>query len=221
MSVPRAVGAAVIVLMFLGGSVLGRGLAAQTIVVGPQLAVGEYREVAAELSYQGAGLGAGFALTHRKLSLEMAYVRLHFEPDGGAAVEPFDAGQFDLRFRYAVTGVVSAEAGVSTRVVDPEFAAQSVGAARLGVALSNEIGQGVRLGLRGAYLAGGRFSGGGSAPLGVEIGLGVTGSFLRARLRIAADYEFQYFNRKTDDGSGQVSVPIQQALLRLGMGIGF
>jgi hypothetical protein len=79
----------------------------------------------------------------------------------------------------------------------------------------------VRLGLRGAYLLAGRFSGGGRAPLGIEIGLGVAGEFLRGRLRLGAEYEFQYFNRKTDGGTGEVSVPIQLALVRLGAVVGF
>jgi hypothetical protein len=136
-------------------------------------------------------------------------------------VESFGANQFDLRARYYLTGPVSAEVGVTVRQVDPEFAAQSTGAIRLGARLASDIGGGGRLRLRGAYLAGARFSGGGSAPVGLEIGLGVVGEFLRGRLGLAADYEFQYFDRKTDVESEEVSVPIQQALLRLGATVAF
>jgi hypothetical protein len=178
--------------------------------------------VAADLQYQGAGVGVAAVLTRRRVSLEVAYASLTFDPtDEGAAVESFHARQFDVRAYYYLTGPVSAEGGITVRRMDPDLAAQSAGAARLGARLSNEIGRGVRLGLRGAFLTGARFSGGGTAPLAIEIGLGVAGEFLRGRLRLAADYEFQYFNRKTDDGAGEVSVPIQQALLRLGAGIGF
>ncbi len=214
-------GAAVALAALAVGTSAGP-VAAQALSVGPTLVVGDYREVADDQQYQGAGAGAAMVVTRDRLSIDVALARVTFDPtDGGEAVESFTARQFDLRVRYYLTGPVSAEAGLMVREVDPDFAAQSAGAVRLGARLSNDIGRGVRLGLRGTYLAGARFSGGGTAPGGFEIGLGVGGEFLRGRLRVTADYEFQYLNRKTDDGAGAVSVPIQQALLRLGAAVAF
>jgi hypothetical protein len=105
--------------------------------------------------------------------------------------------------------------------VDPEFAAQEAGAARVGVRLSQLVDRDVRLLLRGNYLPAAKFSGGGSASFGLEVGLGVTTDLARGRVRLSAEYEFQYFNRETDDGSRPVSVPIQQALLRFGAAANF
>jgi len=197
-------------------------ISAQTVTVGPQLVLGDYREVSSALRYRGTGLGAAATLAYKKAVLEVGYVRLTYEPaQDGSGLESFRAGQFDARVRYYLTGAVSTEVGVTNRSVDPGFAAQSMGAARAGVRISNTIGSGVRLNLRGNYLLGATFSGGGSAPVGVEIAFGAMGDFARGHVRVTTDYEFQYFNRKTDDGSGEESVPIQQALVRLGVAVGF
>jgi hypothetical protein len=197
-------------------------LSAQTVTLGPQVLLGDYREVSSALRYRGAGVGGAATLTYRKASLEVAYVQLRYDPtDEGSAEESFHARQFDGRLRYYLTGGVSAEVGVTSRRADPEFAAQSVGAARAGVRLSNAVGSGVRLGLRGNYLPGARFSGGGRAPVGLEVGFGAAGEFARGRVRLTADYEFQYFDRKTGAGTAEVSVPVQQALVRLGGAVAF
>jgi hypothetical protein len=209
------------VLLIIGAMRPG-GLPAQTFAIGPQVVFGDYREVSADLAYRGAGAGAVVAVARGKVGLEVALAWLRYEPaDDGAAVDAFDAQQFDGWLSYDVTRSVSAELGLTNRVVDPDFAAQSAGAVRVGARMSNAIGPGVRLSLRGHYLAGAQFSGGGTAPFGVEVGLGVVGEFLRRRMRVTADYEFQYLDRNTDDGSGQASVPIQQALMRLGAAVAF
>jgi len=197
-------------------------LSAQTVTIGPQVLLGDYREVSSALRYRGGGLGAAATLAYKKASLEVTYARLSYDPiEDGSTLESFHAGQLDARLRYALTGAVSTEVGLTNRSIDPGFAAQSVGAVRAGIRLSNAIGSGVRLNLRGNYLLRARFSGGGSAPVGLEIAFGVMGEFARGHVRLTTDYEFQYFNRKTDDGSGEVSVPIQQALVRLGVAVGF
>jgi hypothetical protein len=198
------------------------GLTAQSFSIGPQVIFGDYREVSADLAYRGSGVGGAMGVTFKKATLEVALGWLTFKPtDDALAVEEFEAQQLDARLRYHVTGGVSAEIGITNRVVAPDFAAQSAGAVRVGARVHNAIGRGVRVALRGHYLAGAKFSGGGSAPLGMEVGLGAVGEFLRSRLRLTADYEFQYFNRTTDDGTGEVSVPIQQALVRLGAAVTF
>lgn len=213
--------AAVVLLVLLSAYPPIR-LSAQTVTLGPQLLLGDYREVSSALQYRGGGLGAAATFSHKKASLEVAYVQLKYEPsEDGSGLESFHARQFDARLRYALTRAVSAEVGVTNRSVDPDFAAQSVGAARVGVRLSNVIGSGVRLNLRGNYLLRARFSGGGSAPVGLEIAFGAIGEFAHGHLRLTTDYEFQYFDRKTDDGSGEVSVPIQQSLVRIGVAVGF
>jgi hypothetical protein len=199
-------------------------LSAQYVVVGPQAVFGDYREVSANLHYRGGGGGVAASFAWKKLAAEVAFVSIKYEPAGdGTAVAPFTAKQLDVRVRYFVTGPVSAEVGFVRRKADPEFEAQSVGAVRAGARMSYPLGPGVRMALRGGMLFGPKFSGGGtSSGLGaLELGLYVGVSALRGRLRLTGDYDFQRFARKTDDGSGEVDVPIQQSLGRVGLAVAF
>ena len=140
---------------------------AQLIVIGPQFVTADYRETSEDLHYQGTGFGGALAVSYRKLGLEVAYARLTFDPsDDGDAIEVFDSSQLDVCVRYLVAGPVSAEIGLTNRSISPSFGAQEVGAARVGARLSQLIDPAVRLSLRGNYLAGAKFSGGGSAPSG-------------------------------------------------------
>lgn len=193
-------------------------LTAQSVSLGPQLLLGDYRETFADLHFRGSGFGGLVTLSYKKAAAEVAYGQLSYDPaEDGDAVTGFTAKQFDARVRYYLAGPASVEVGVTSRKVDPEFTAQSAGAARVGVRLSQLVDPAVRLVLRGNYLPAAKFSGGGSASFGLELGMGVSGDFARGRVRLSAEYEFQHFNRRTDDGSGEVAVPIQQAVLRLGV----
>jgi len=199
-------------------------LSAQHVVVGPQVVVADYREVSADLHYRGTGGGVTGSFTWKKLTVEASALSLKYEPtEDGTAIASFTATQFDVRLRYYVTGPVSAELGFVNRKADPEFEAQSVGAARAGARMSYVLGPGVRLALRGGMLFGAKFSGGGSStPIGaLEVGLAVGVDALRGRVRLSGDYEFQRIARKTNDGSGEVDVPIQQALGRVGIAVAF
>jgi hypothetical protein len=219
----RRVGAlAVGVLGLLTAPPLNR-LSAQHVSVGPQIAFGDYKEVSAELHYRGTGIAAKASGSWKQFSADVVLSRLTYKPKGGAAVTEFDASEIDVRLRYYVTGPVSAELGFVKRKTDPEFEAQSVGAVLVGAHMSYLLGPGVRMGLSGGLLVGSKFSGGGSAavPGALQLGLGLTVDALRGRVQATADYGFQRFSRKTDDGSGAASAPIQQSLGRLGVAIAF
>ena len=206
----------------LVGAVASGHLAAQSFTIGPQLTIADYRETSADLHYRGFGVGGGASFTFKKLAAEVAYTRLSYDPaEDGGAVTPFDATQFDVRLRYYLAGPASAELGLMSRQVDPDFTAQEAAAVRVGVRLSELVDPAVRLSLRGNYLAGAQFSGGGSASFGLELGMSVGADLARGRVRLSAEYEFQHFNRKTNDGSGDVNVPIQQALGRMGVSVTF
>ncbi|MGH7606192.1 MAG: hypothetical protein ACREME_02540 [Gemmatimonadales bacterium] len=198
--------------------------AAQDVAIGPQVVFGDYREVSADLHYRGAGVGGAASVTWKQFGADVAFFALAYEPtDDGTATQAFDATQLDMRLRYYVTGPVSAELGIVNRDVDPEFEAQSLGAVSAGARLAYVLGPGVRMNLRGALLFGAKFSGGGtSSPLGaMELGLSVGVDALRGRLRLTGNYDFQRITRETDDGSGEVEVPIQQSLGRVGVAIVF
>ena len=197
-------------------------LTAQSVSIGPQFLLADYRETFSDLHYTGSGFGGYVTASHKKLAIEAAYGRVAYDPaSDGTAATGFTATQFDARARYYLAGPASFEVGVTSRSVDPEFTAQAAGAARVGVRLSQRVDPAVGLILRGNYLPAARFSGGGTSAFGLELGLGVMGDLARGHLRLSADYEFQYFNRETDDGSGPVAVPIQQAVLRFGVAAAF
>jgi hypothetical protein len=75
--------------------------------------------------------------------------------------------------------------------------------------------------LRTAYLAGSDFSGGGSAPFGIELGLSAAYAPGSSRFQITGDYEFQRINRHTDQNGTRLSVPIQSSLARFGLAVKF
>jgi hypothetical protein len=198
-------------------------LSAQHVSVGPQVALGDYREVSSDLHYRGSGLGAKATLTWRKFSADVVLSKVKYKPKTSAATADFDASEVDVRLRYYVTGPVSAEVGFVSRKMDPEFEAQSVGAVTVGARMAYVLGPGVGMSLNGGLLFGSRFSGGGStSALGaLQLGLGVTVDALRGRVLVTGDYGFQRFSRNTDDGSGALPAPIQQSLGRIGIALAF
>lgn len=224
MTASRLAGLPVSVLVLFLTSYPTNRLTAQRVVVGPHVVVGDYREVSADLHYRGRGGGVAGSFTWKKLTVEASASSLKYEPtEDGTAVESFTATQVDVRLRYYVTGPVSAELGFVNRKADPEFEAQSMGAVRAGARMYYVLGPGVRLALRGGMLFGTKFSGGGSStPIGaLEIGLAMGVDALRGRVRLSGDYEFQRIARTTEGSTGDVDVPIQQALGRVGIAVAF
>jgi hypothetical protein len=200
-------------------------VSAQQFTIAPQVVFGDYREVSSNLHYRGGGLGAAASFTWKKLTADVAASKIKYQHTIDAtATQDFDASEVDVRLRYYISGPVSAELGFVNRKADPEFEAQSVGAVTAGARMAYLLGPGVRMHLRGGLLFGPKFSGGGKASaLGgaLELGLGMSVDALHGRLQFTGDYGFQRISRKTNDGSGDVKVPIQQSLGRIGIGVAF
>lgn len=199
-------------------------LTAQHGSIGVQAVFGDYREVSPDLHYRGSGGGLTATFSWRQLSAEVAVSKVKYKPTSdGTAAQEFDASEFEVMLRYYISGPVSAELGFMSRKAEPEFEAQSVGAVTAGAQLAYLLGPGVHMDLNGGLMFGPKFSGGGTAgALGaLRLGLGLQIDALRGRIRFTGDYDFQRVNRKTDDGSGEASVPIQQSLGRVGIAVGF
>ncbi len=190
--------------------------AGQRASVGVQGAFGDYREVDSNLVYRGGGVAGTATLSWHKFGADVAVTRLSYDPHGGAATQSFKSTQVDVHLRWYIANQVSFETGFLKRTIDPDFAAQSMGAFRIGARGLYSIGPGASLALRGNYLAGSKFSGGGSAGFGIELGLGISLGRSDGRFRVTGDYDFQRVNRKTTT----VDVPIQQSLARLGVSVG-
>lgn len=193
----------------------------QRVSGGVDYAFAEYSEQGTSLRFGGAGVGGHAAVEWRRLGLHFAVASLGFdsEVDGGVA-EPFDLVQMDLRVRARLTRLVSVEAGYLHRDMKPLHAAQSVGAMRLGAIAAFPLAPGSEVAVRTAYLGGSRFSGGGSAPFAVEVGLGASYAPWSSRVRITGDLEFQRFDRRTSTAAGRLATPIQSSTARIGIEFG-
>jgi len=209
--------------VFLTAQPLNR-LFAQHVAVGPQVVFGDYREVSSALHYRGGGIAAKATLEWKKFSADVVLSKLKYKPtDTQNGTTEFDASEVNVLLRYYITGPVSAEVGFMNRKADPEFEAQSVGAITAGAQMAYVLGPGVRMALHGGLMFGAKYSGGGTTSgLGaLSLGLGLSADALHGRVRVTADYGFQRFSRKTDDGSGALPAPIQQSLGRVGFAIAF
>jgi opacity protein-like surface antigen len=193
-----------------------------TVTAGPQFVLASYREVASGLRYQGTGFGGAVSARYRRLSADVGLVRLTLDPaTGGAATTGFTATEVDAWVAYDVATYASVEVGLIRRTASPEFAAQAVGAVRIGARSFYEIGPGATVLFRANYLAAPKFSGGGHAPFSIDLGLGLDVR-LAGRLHGTTGYTFQRINRKTNPGgTGEIDAPIQGTVARVGLAVGF
>ncbi len=192
--------------------------AAQTVSLGVQGALGDYREVSSNLRYRGGGGGAMVWLRFKRFSAEGSFSRVSYDPrDANSGLASFKATQLDARVGVDVAAGFTAEAGVLKRTVNPDLAAQEMGAGRIGVRYAKQIGPGALVGLRGNYLVGAKFTGEGTAGLAFELGLLASVGPQSGRYRFTMDYGFQRVDRKVNN----TSVPIEQSLVKLGVAVGF
>src|SRR6185436_11650811 len=105
--------------------------------------IADYSEVSRRLSYGGIGAGGAATLRFHRFSLEGAAASIRMKPhDDAGGAEPFTALQIDGWLRFDATGYLSFEAGATHRAMDSEFAAQSLGAVRVGARTRYPLGPG-------------------------------------------------------------------------------
>jgi len=195
---------------------------AQQGTIGPDVGAGEYREAASSLRYRGVGPGVTGSFTFHRVTVDGAFASIRMNPTAASqATESFRATLIDAWLRWEALEYLGFEIGLTKRSAESEFAAQSVGAVRVGARARYVLGPGAAVWLRGNYLAGARFSGGGSSAVAMELGLGLDIRW-SSHVRAAAQYSFQRLDRKTNPAGGaEASVPIEQALARIGLAVGF
>jgi hypothetical protein len=203
-------------------ALLPRPAATQSVVIGPVVALADYREVAASLRYNGTGFGGQASLRRDHWSATAVVLRVSYDPaSGSAATAGFKATQVDAWVAYDVASYASVEVGVLHRSVNPEFDATSVGALRIGARSFSQIGPGATVAFRANYLAAPKFSGGGRAAVSLDLGVGLDVR-LAGRLHGTADYAFDRMNRKVNPGgTGEIDAPIQATLARVGLALAF
>jgi hypothetical protein len=207
----------------LGLALAAAPLSAQQVTLGAGFAFSDYQEQADFLYFRGTGPAALLAVEHGRFALRAGAWHLNMEPTGEAAagLESFTMDELDIRFGVRTVSVLSVEAGYLRRSVAPSRAAQSYSAATFGIRAAYPLAPGAEVGLRTSYVAGTDFTGGGSAPFGIELGLSAGYGPGSGRYRVAGDYGFQRIDRRTDQNGTQLSVPIQSWVARLGLAVRF
>jgi hypothetical protein len=197
-------------------------LAAQQISVGAGYALADYREQAAFLQFLGNGPTATLSAAYGRWGITVDATHLSFNPSGDATtLEPFALDQYRARLSLRTMSFVAVEGGFFRRSASPGRAAQSYDALTLGVKAAYPLAPGAEVALRTAYVAGSGFTGGGSAPFGIDLGLAVGYGLGNGRFRVTGDYEFQRIDRHTDQGGLRLDVPIQTSVARLGLAVRF
>ncbi|MFI5234969.1 MAG: hypothetical protein ACHQXA_04605 [Gemmatimonadales bacterium] len=180
-------------------------------------ALGGYREQGPTLDFKGSGPSARFDATWRRFGLTAAVTKLSLTPtDTAAGAVAFTSTETELALRYRPLDAlpVETEVGVVRRTVSPGDAAQAMQAWCIGLSARFALAEGAALETRAAWLAGAKFSGGGTAGTALTLGLQVS---YRPVPRLAwawlvADYDFQRIDRETDS-----PVPIEASTVRLGL----
>lgn len=198
-------------------------VAAQQVTVGAGYALADYREQAAFLHFRGSGPSAMVIVERGRLALRVDGSHLSLDPagDAAAALESFNIDQISVRLGVRTMSMVAVEAGFFRRSTDPSRAAETFSAATLGVRAAYALAPGADVALRTAYVAGTDFSGGGSAPFGIELGLSAGYGPGSGRVRLMGDFDFQRIDRRTDQSGTRVSVPIQSSVARLALVVKF
>lgn len=205
------------------GVIAGTPLRAQQITLGGGYALADYQEQADFLHFNGGGPAAMLTVERGRLALRVDAWHLDLNPDnpGAPPLESFALDQVRVRVGVRAMRVIGVEAGYMKRWVDPSRAAQSLSAATLGLRAAYPLAPGAEVAVRTAYVASTGFTGGGSAPFGIELGLSAAYGPGSGRLRLTGDYEFQRIDRRTTQNGSRLSVPIQSSFARFGLTVRF
>lgn len=207
----------------LGLALAAAPLSAQQVTLGAGLAFSDYREQADFLHFQGTGPAALLTVEHGRFVLRADAWHSSMEPTGEAAagLESFTVDELNIRLGVRAVSVLAVEAGYLRRSAAPSRAAQSYSAATLGLRAAYPLAPGAEVAIRTSYVAGTDFTGGGSAPFGIELGLSAGYGPGSGRYRVTGDYGFQRIDRRTDQSGTRLSVPIQSSVARLGLTVRF
>jgi hypothetical protein len=172
-----------------------------------------HTEVNALHRASGFGFGGLLAAQRGRFGIELSGYTASLDPkDSQSAMQGYTITGVDVRALARLLPNVALQVGGGRRSVDPVLAAQDVGFVRVGVVSDNRLTNIADLQVRGAYLAAPHFSGGGTAGLAFEIGLGVGLGPQSGRVRFQTDYDFQRIDREVNSSA----VPMQSLVARAG-----
>jgi len=160
---------------------------------------------------RGLGFGVGATTEWSRWRVEGRYFHAALQAD--FSVQPdYDMDELALAATWFWRPYLAPQLGVTRRFVSPEFAAQDVGFVRIGALSEVRLARVAGLWVKGSYLPYSRFSGGGSAGFGVEVGLGVELGTPTDRFQGFAGFEYQRIDRET-----AAEAPLQFSVGQLGV----
>jgi hypothetical protein len=169
-------------------------LSAQIVRVALAGAAATNGEVAATREAKGLGLGGSVQVDLPRVRIEArvlhAALRADFNIQSG-----YNVDQLDLTGSWFWRPYLALQLGAGRRFMSPEFVAQDVGLVRVGLLSETRLARLADIWVRGAYLPFTRFSGGGSASPGFELGLGAGIGSREARLQGFVEFGYQRIDR--------------------------
>lgn len=185
--------------------------AAQTTRVSAFAVAATSAEVQETRQTRGLGFGVAGMTEWSRWRVEARYFHAYLQAD--YSVQPdYDVDELGLAATWFWRPYLAPQLGLARRFVRPDLAAQEVGFARIGVLSQVRLARIAGLWVRGSYLPFSRFSGGGSAGLGVDVGLGVELGAPTERIQGFASFEYQRIERET-----VTDAPIQLSMGQLGI----
>jgi hypothetical protein len=195
---------------------------AQTIVAGVQAAGGAYQEQGPALDFTGWGPAVSLDGRWKNYEVDLSLLRISFSPSSASSdADGFDMTQFDGRARWSINAMWSVEAGYLQRTIAPTTAAQGMSVIPVGGRIAFDLAPGAKISAHVDYLAAAKFSGGGSAPFALELGLNTYYAPGAGSLRFTADFAFDRIDRQTTSGGVTSAVPIQSSIVALGVALAF
>jgi hypothetical protein len=160
---------------------------------------------------RGLGFGLGARAELSRFRAEARYLHAALRAD--FSIQPdYNVDEIDLAVTWFWRSYLAAQIGAARRFISPDLVAQDVGLIRIGVLSETRLARIAGVWVRGAYLPLSRFSGGGSAGLGLEVGLGVEVGDPAARLQGFASFEYQRIDREAT-----AKAPLQFSVGQLGV----
>jgi hypothetical protein len=195
---------------------------AQQFSLGANAAGGTYQEQGSSLAFTGWGPGLAGTAAWKRYAIWLDVYRISYSPTSSSTgAEPFDLTQFDGRARYSIDSTWTLEAGYKQQTIAPSDAAQGMSAIPLGGRVNFALAPGARITAFADYLAAAKFSGGGSAPFAMEVGMSAFYAPNAGSLRFTVGYAFDRIDRQTTSSSGTIQVPIQSSVVQLGVALEF
>ena len=206
----------------IAAAALAGPAAAQQFSLGAGAAGGTYQEQGTSLAFTGWGPAIAGTAAWQRYSLRLDAFRISYSPTSSSTgAEPFDLTQFDARARYSIDSTWTLEAGYRQQNIAPADAAQGLRVIPVGGRVNFALAPGAKITAFADYLAAAKFSGGGSAPFAMEVGMSAFYAPGAGALRFTMDYAFDRIDRETTSSSGTIQVPIQSSVVQLGVALEF